>query len=182
MIEEIHTNFDLATGAHGASLIRKKVQKKLGLIPDETDPASLAALLPVTAQTFLEDNGKAPDFSINIENNGKRSAPPLLELDAAAAASAAIYAKRDASYPQFLQDSRVLGAKEVLEAAHTLQAQRKLGEGQEDRTAKRQKLSGEAEDVIVPLVENRTIVAQEDGGDDMDDDLEWEEDDDINES
>ena len=178
VIEEIRANFENATGAHGTSLIRKKVQKKLGLLDEDED--MMSSSVQINAQTFLDANGKAPEFKINIESSsGSQQSFGNVTLSAAAAATAAVYANRDASYPQFLVDSRVLGAQEILQAAQTLQQKRKLENADEmmrererkEEEVKRAKL---AEGSGVSL-HSAAVTTGIDSGD-IDNDIEWEDD------
>jgi len=172
VLEEIKTNFENANGAHGTSLIRKKTQKKLGLLPDDEDAA---AAVTISAEAFLEANGHAPEFRINIESMNGQKQP--MESTATLSASAAIYAKRDTSYPQFLVDSRVVGAQEILQAAQNLQQQRRAekdGEIEQLPDAKRSRIEDETDGTGRLNINTTVIPPVSQTEDELDEDIEWE--------
>lgn len=182
MINDIRLNFDKATGANGTSLIRKKVKKNLDLLADD-DSTEMNPSIQVTADTFLEGNGKAPELQINIESSSS-SASQRPFGDAALSASAAIYALRDTSYPEFLVDSRVAGANVMMQAAQTLQQKRKLDNAIDDSNEEQWKKAKGGESSDGSLMLSATVVVteassavQQDALDDMDDEnIEWDDD------
>jgi hypothetical protein len=198
VIAEIQSNLENATGAHGTSLIRKKEKQKVGLL-DVDDSAEVNSSIQITAQTFLDENGKVPEFKITIESSSSISSSNGASFgDGALFSSAAVYTKgRDTSYPEFLVDSRVVGAQEIKQAAQTLQEKRKVdnvvADSAEEQWKKKARVESNSDGssifsatVAVSVINAATAAAapsstvQKDGiDDDMDDEnIEWEEDED----
>ena len=195
MIAEIQSNLENATGAHGTSFIRKKEKQKVGLL-DGDDSAEVNSSTQITAQTFLDENGKVPEFKITIESSSSSNGASF--GDGALFSSAAVYTKgRDTSYPEFLVDSRVVGAQEIKQAAQTLQEKRKVdnvvADSAEEQWKKKARVESNSDGssifsatVAVSVINAATAAAapsstvQKDGiDDDMDDEnIEWEEDED----
>ena len=199
MIAEIQSNLENATGAHGTSFIRKKEKQKVGLL-DGDDSAEVNSSIQITAQTFLDENGKVPEFKITIESSSSISSSNGASFgDGALFSSAAVYTKgRDTSYPEFLVDSRVVGAQEIKQAAQTLQEKRKVdnvvADSAEEQWKKKARVESNSDGssifsatVAVSVINAATAAAaapsstvqKDDIDDDMDDEnIEWEEDED----
>eukprot|EP01036_Dinobryon_divergens_P023699 gene23699-32078_t len=181
--DEIRLNFDNAKGANGASLIRKKEKNRLNLLNDD-DSTEMDPSIQVTGETFLTENGKAPEFKINIESSSSSSSQQPFG-DVSFSASAVKYtANRDTSYPEFLVNSRVLGVQETLQAVQTLQQKRKLDNANvESNEEQWKKARAESSDGSLMLtttvaVTGASSTVQQDDTEDMDDEnIEWEDDD-----
>jgi transcription initiation factor IIE alpha subunit len=119
--EEIKQNFEYATGQFGGSLIKKKTKDKMA-----------------SGAEFVDDSNKT-EFKINIESessaegqeNGQGSAfdgqmgrMPMSDFAHNSAGGGKVTTSQKellASLPHFLQDSRVVGATEMLKQAKSLQ-------------------------------------------------------------
>lgn len=140
--------------------------------------------IQVTGETFLTENGKAPEFKINIESSSSSSSQQPFG-DVSFSASAVKYtANRDTSYPEFLVNSRVLGVQETLQAVQTLQQKRKLDNANvESNEEQWKKARAESSDGSLMLtttvaVTGASSTVQQDDTEDMDDEnIEWEDDD-----
>ena len=181
--EEIRSNFDNATGANGTSLIRKKEKRRLNLLDDD-DSTEMNPSMQVNAETFLDENGKAPEFKINIESSSSSSSQQPFGDASFFSSNVKYTANRDTSYPEFLVNSRVLGGQENLLAAQTLQQKRKLDNATVDSNEEQlKKARAESSDGSLMLTATVAVTAasstvQKDETEDMDDEnIEWEDDD-----
>ena len=135
VVEEIKQNLEYATGQFGSSLIKKKTKDVLSTGIKNPDQIEYNINIETEDSKHGTNNNtynsnaqisRQAGYSVGSEGAGRQQGT-LAELST--------------SLPHFLRDSRVTGAKEMLDSVHSLKQTEKEGEGENEQVHKRAKLN-----------------------------------------